>query len=307
MFWTVYLVLAVALVLFLYFFARRVRLHSTADRLSLGDYVSIVATVLNVILLVVAVVSLHVAVDAYLDAKGSGKKQEERLDQQQRVLEGSRQALDAVVQGLSRQQNTLEKARDALDSSVRTAIAQQRLLGQSVANSEQQLHILKAQWERELEQPDIHAQLLYPQAPAVVLSNSSKVKPVRQGLYELIMFNIDRPRNADSFQIVETVATPIDFIPPEGSYLPTMLNLHLDPNEPLAKGNRLFGYLSISCADCATRRAYWILIKWGEAGWYREAKNDGYPFFKLKPNNIEVYVSDFLSRKDLLSIPLAPD
>ncbi len=307
MLWTIYLVLMVALVSFLYLFARRVRRHSTTDQLSLGDYVSIVATVLNVIVLVVAVVSLHVAVDAYLDAKESGKKQEERLDQQQKVLEGSRQALDAVVQGLSKQQNTLEKARDALDSSVRTAIAQQRLLGQSVTNSEQQLHILKAQWERELEQPDVHAQLVYPFGPAIIVSNSSKVKPVRQGLYELIMLNIDRPRNGDAFQWVSTVATPIDFIPPEGSYLPAALNLHLDPNEPLVKGNRLFGYLSISCADCASRRAYWVLIKWGEEGWYREAKDDGYPFWKLKANNIDGYVSDFMSRKDLLRMPLNLD
>lgn len=112
---------------------------------------------------------------------------------------------------------------------------------------------------------------------------------------------------SDTFQLVSIVATSIDFIPPEGSYLPTKLDLRLDPNEPLAKGNRLFGYLSINCADGATRRAYWVLIKWGEEGWYREVKNDGYPFLKLRPNNIEGYVSNFLLHKDLLQMPLTQD
>jgi hypothetical protein len=199
----------------------------------------------------------------------------------------------------------LEKSRQALDSSVSTAIAQQQLLSQSVANSKTQLGILKAQWARELERPDVHAALCFPERLSVQLSNSSRVKPVRDGLYQLIMFNIDRPYSRN-FQLVQTASTPLGTIPPSFSYLPSNLNILLDPAEDLTKGNRLFGYLSISCAECVTPRTYWALIKYGEEGWYREIKaGEKYPFPQLTPANIEGYVSDFLKHKDLIQMPIS--
>jgi hypothetical protein len=301
-----YVVLGLAVGGFLVLFARRVRTQEGAKRLSLADYISVASTILNVVLLVIAVVSLHIASNAYFDAKKSGEKQELRLSEQQKSLDASRAVLDKVVQALGQQLDVLEKSKDTLDSSVLTSAAQQKLLAQNVVNSKKQLTILQAEWQRELEQPDVHAALLYPQDLAIVLSNSSKVKPVKQGLYQLIMFNIDRPVTADHFQLVQTTATAIDFIPPAGAFLPSRADLLLQPNEPLVKGNRLFGYLSISCAECSNRRAYWVFIKYGEAGWYRELKDGAYPFTKLRPDNIERYVSDFMNHNDPIEIPKSP-
>jgi hypothetical protein len=100
------------------------------------------------------------------------------------------------------------------------------------------------------------------------------------------------------------MATKVDAIRPDGSYLPSTLELILDPNEPLKNGTRLYGYLSISCPECIAHRVYWVLIKYGEEGWYTElSKADSEYSLKvlgnLTPSIVDGYVSSFLSRKDL--------
>jgi len=185
--------------------------------------------------------------------------------------------------------------------------AQQELLQQSVETSRNQLAVLDAQWKRELEQPDIHAVLLYPAKPSVIVMNKSSIKPVKNGLYQLIMLNINRWLG-DRYQLVQTKATQVDSIRPDGSYLPSSLELILDPNEPLKNGDRLYGYLSISCPECIAHRMYWVLIKYGEDGWYAElSKTDSEyspkALANLNPSIIDGYIGSFLSREDLVAMP----
>jgi hypothetical protein len=298
----IYIVVGLAAAVFLFSFLTRIRTHISTERLSLVDYVSVASTLLNVVLLLLAVVSLHVAYDAYSDAKDSGAKQEESLSEQQKSLEGTRGALESVTQALKRQGDTLEKSRESLNSSVKTAVAQQELLARSLANSKRQLDILEAEWKRELEQPDIHAAVLYPQEPAIFLYNTSKIKLAREGSYQLIMVNLDRRRGA-RFQVVQTVATPIGVLGPGGSHLPSQLALQLDPNEPLVKGNRLFGYLIVDCAECKVNRFYWVFLRYGEEGVFREANGERHPLQKMQAAWVETSVSDLLQQKDLIRMP----
>jgi len=293
----VYGALGIGLAVFVVFLFQGVRAHSAErQRLPLSDYVAVVGAVLNIVLLVIAVGSLHVAVTTYQDAKHSG-------EEQTKSLQSSRDALEGVARSLDKQGGTLEKSRQALDASAATAVAQQKLLSQSVANSRKQLGVLQAQWARELEQPDIHALLIYPQSPAIIVQNTSKIKPVRAGLYQIILFNLDRPQGTQ-LSLVENVATPVDFIEPAGSFLPANLNLVPVPGGPQpVKGDRLFGYLSIGCAECKVHRAYWVFMKYQEDGRYCEAKGMDYPFYKLTTANVEGYVSEFLKRSDLVEMP----
>lgn len=296
----VYLLLVVfigSLIVFMYLSSRNQ--HKTAG-LSLADKTNIIATVVNLVMLILAVVSIQIAVESYKDAQESGS-------QQQQTLNASKEALLFVVEALKDQKETLEDSHRALKQSVDIIAAQQTLLEQSVEISRNQLAVLDAQWKRQLEQPDIHALLVYPVMPSVIVMNKSKIKPVKDGLYQLITLNIDRWLG-NRYQSVSTVATNVDAIRPDGSYLPSRLEFILDPNQPLEKGNRLYGYLSVSCPDCIAHRLYWVLIKYGEEGWYAELPKFDEELSlvslgKLTPSTVEGHVNQFLSRKGLHAIP----
>lgn len=293
----VYGALGVGLVIFAVFLVRGIHEHASAgQRLPLSDYVAVAGALLNIVVLVIAVISLHVAITTYQDAKRSG-------EEQTKALQSSRDALSGVAQSLDKQAGTLERSRQALDVSVTTAVAQEKLLSESVANSRKQLGMLQAQWARELEQPDIHAFLVYPQNPSIIVQNISKIKPVRTGLYQIFLLDLDRPKGT-RLSLVENAATPVDFIEPSGRFLPAGLNLMPAPGDPQpVKGDRLFGYLSIGCADCKTHRSYWVFMRYQEEGRYCEGKGMEYPFFRLTPENVEGYVSAFLRRSDLVEMP----
>lgn len=277
------------------------KLYRQNLRLSLADNTNIVMTIVNLVLLVVAVVSLQIAVNSYLDAQESGR-------QQQQILDASKQSLSSVVGALNKQQRSLDDSRDALTQSVKITTAQQKLLQESVKTSRSQLAVLDAQWKRELEQPDIRVALVYPANPSFIVMNQSKTKPLREGHYQLITLNIDH-WEGDRYQMVQTRGSEIGAsIPPGGSFLPTEFALRLDPNQPIEKGNRLYGYLNISCPDCTTVRVYWVLIKYGEQGWYAEIPIHDKEYSlsvlsTLTPTTVEAHIRNFLLRNDLIEMP----
>lgn len=276
------------------------RQHRQNKRLSLADITNIVITIVNIVLLVLAVVSLHIAVKSYLDAQESGS-------QQLQALNASKSSLSSVLEALKKQQGTLDDSRHALEQSVKIITAQENLLQQSVQTSRKQLAVLDAQWKRQLEQPDIHAVLVLPNDLSVGIINKSKIKPLKDGHYQLNTINIDRWLG-DRYQLVGTRGTDVMPLPPGGSMLPTNLALHLDPDQPIEKGNRLYGYLTVSCPDCITARVYWVLIKYGEEGYYAELSKDDKEYslgalLRFTPSTVEDHVKHFLSRKDLIVMP----
>ena len=294
------IVLIVGLSAFLYLHIRR---QYRTQGLSLGDKTNVVMTAVNLVLLILAVASIHIAIKSYQTAQEAGT-------QQQRTLDSSKESLQSVVGVLKEQQRTLDESRRALKESVDIVTAQKKLLEQSVQTSRNQLAVLDAQWKRQLEQPDLHAVLVYPAKPAVLVTNKSKTKPAKDGVYALIALNIDR-WSGDRYQMVQQASHKVDTVRPEGSYLPTSLELRLDPDQSLEKGNRVYGYLSVSCPDCVANRLYWVLIKHGEQGWFAEVPNNDPEYslitlMKLAPSNVEEHVNRFVSRKDLIPMLTKP-
>jgi hypothetical protein len=77
--WVAYGVVGIGLIVLKVLFPMRVRF--------LGD-------VLNIFLLVIATISLHVAITAYQDAKRSGEEQTKALTASRKALAGVRESLD---------------------------------------------------------------------------------------------------------------------------------------------------------------------------------------------------------------------
>jgi hypothetical protein len=149
----VYLLLIVFIGSFAAFVYLHIRNQSKKQELSLSDKTNIVMIFVNLVFLILAVVSIHIAVKSYQAAQESGK-------QQQQTLDASKDSLSSVVVALKKQQETLEDSRQALRQSVSIIAEQQVLLQQSVKTSRNQLAVLDAQWKRQLEQTDIARQQL---------------------------------------------------------------------------------------------------------------------------------------------------
>lgn len=137
MFIVIYVLVAIlvgGIVVFLYL---HIRSGKRPQKLALSDKTNIVATIVNLVMLVLATVSIHVALTSYQAAQESGT-------QQQRTLDASKVALSSVVETLKRQQESLNDSRLALQRSVDIITAQKVLLEQSVKTSRNQLAALDA-------------------------------------------------------------------------------------------------------------------------------------------------------------------
>jgi len=160
----------------------------------LSDKANMVMTIVNLVLLVLALISIHVALNSYWTAQESGK-------QQQQALDASKNSLASVVSSLGEQKKALDSSRQSLEHSLETAIQQQMLLQQNVQIARNQLVVLDAQQKRLSEQNDILRQqselnrslahvgiepylecdLFYPEPgekedPFIVIINKSRIK-----------------------------------------------------------------------------------------------------------------------------------
>lgn len=139
----VIVLLIVGLVFFMYLYRGK----------PLSDKTNIVATIVNLCMLVLALISIHVALNSYRTAQESGK-------QQQITLDASKNSLESVVSSLNEQQKALDSSRQSLENSLDTAIQQQTLLQQNVRIARNQLMVLEAYQKRLSEHSDLlHRQL----------------------------------------------------------------------------------------------------------------------------------------------------
>jgi hypothetical protein len=167
-------ILIVGLAAFLYI---QLRNKHRTQGLSLSDKTDIAKMAMSLGSLIMAVISLYIAINSYQSAQESDL-------QQRQTLSASKDSLLSVVDVLKNQQSMIEDSRYALRQSIDIITAQKDLLQQSVETSRNQLAVLDAQWKRQLEQPDIYAALVYPAKTAVLVSNKSNIKPVKDGLYQ---------------------------------------------------------------------------------------------------------------------------
>lgn len=114
--------------------------------------------------------------------------------------------------------------------------------------------------------PDVTMRLVFPERPALLLENNSDATAT-QIKYTVALLNIDGPDVGKPAQI--PIAT-FDFIKghekggPQNLFDPPQIAK--TPN----KGQKLFGWIQISCPSCIKTHYYWAYIHFGLSGWYSE-------------------------------------
>lgn len=271
--------------------------------LNLSDHLGIanliIGSLINAIVLIVAIASLKIAFDSFYSAKQSG-------DEQLKALEAARKAI--ITTG-TEQKISLDQSHNALDSVVKIAAAQQKLLSKSLMTSKTQLTIIQKQRQRELERPNIYAELVNTSSLekygytdnllAIKVYNRSH-KVARDVIYRFIMIDLERPNGTGHFETCYINSDTLTPIAPGPPFLTRSLQL----NGPVPnKSDRLFGYLYVECPECETQRVYWLYYKYDEAGWYHEGASSDYPdLFKITSNNVNEVLKSFQKHPNLLKI-----
>jgi hypothetical protein len=116
--------------------------------------------------------------------------------------------------------------------------------------------------------PDVFLRLVYPRAPALILINHSSAV-ARDIKYAVAVWNMDLPNRADPLPI--PIST-FDWIRPFNESGPSSIFGSPSVAQLLRPGDRLFGYIFISCPDSTRDRGFIVYIVWGEGGWFSEDK-----------------------------------
>jgi hypothetical protein len=117
------------------------------------------------------------------------------------------------------------------------------------------------------ERADITAKFVYPDSIALVLMNYSQA-PVRDPGYFMMLWNLDSP-GRDPLPIPSQNFNG-DRIIPNQEMVPLAI-VTLKKVAPLVKkGDRLFGFVTVTCPDCLRPRSYYVYAVHGDRGWFTE-------------------------------------
>jgi hypothetical protein len=116
------------------------------------------------------------------------------------------------------------------------------------------------------EKPDISIRLVYPTAPAVYFINSSNVI-LRDYKYWFAIVDLTKsqPAKMDALQIPSANG---DWIRPRDKAGP--MDIFSRVASSMQAGDRLTGYIGVTCPKCKKTRRFWVDIRWQEGGWYSE-------------------------------------
>ena len=134
------------------------------------------------------------------------------------------------------------------------------------------------------EKPDVSLALVDISSVAVLVVNAGDMV-VRDPKYSLLLWNLDLPDRQDPLPIPVTGLK--DWVRPHENLGPQAA-ISLPTVQPLVQlGNRLLGYMSVSCPDCKRTKYYWVYVVAGQHGWYSELPDGKYPatngLFRLIP------------------------
>lgn len=77
-------------------------------------------------------------------------------------------------------------------------------------------------------------------------------------------------------------------------------------NTRVKVGDRVFGYVGVTCALCKTRRIYWVYAKLGTDGWYTEAlESPSFAKIEQRLDSIRDQLDAFLNTFKGEKIPIA--
>ncbi len=117
--------------------------------------------------------------------------------------------------------------------------------------------------------PEVVLHFVYPTSPALVLQNVTD-GIARDMLWEVVLWNIDLPDRIDPLPIPSTAYS---WLRPRSSGGPQSLFDTPQVASLLKPGSRLYGSAEVSCPECERSHTYFVFIKWGESGWFAEAKD----------------------------------
>ena len=116
------------------------------------------------------------------------------------------------------------------------------------------------------EKPDVSVVLVYSKEPALILNNTSNVV-AREIKYWFAIWNLNRIANnmPSPLQIPSATA---DWIRPKDRVGP--MNIFNRVLSQLQSGDRLTGYIGVTCPNCLKTRLFWVDINYDQGGWYAE-------------------------------------
>ena len=121
------------------------------------------------------------------------------------------------------------------------------------------------------ELPDVSIRLVHPKTPGVVavamhsLARDIEISPV--------LWNLDLQTNDSLFVYktkfewmrVDQIGAPSPVVHPD------------DVKSRVKEGNRVLGFITVTCSNCIGVRVYWIYFVYGAGGWYSEITTGGTP------------------------------
>jgi hypothetical protein len=126
-----------------------------------------------------------------------------------------------------------------------------------------------------LTSPDVIARVVGLKEPAIFIQNVSTVL-AREAVYQIVLWNLDSTRD-DSIPLVQRSISFIRAGEGSGPY-----PLTEDNSLPFTKpGDRLFGYLEVTCPECAKTKPYWVFTIYQHGGWYAEFPEAQFPMSSL--------------------------
>jgi hypothetical protein len=131
------------------------------------------------------------------------------------------------------------------------------------------------------QEPDLGMEFVSPQDVAFRMVNLSDAI-VRDAKYTFVLVDLDGPRTVVSgdsaipqiLQIPTTVNSG-DFLKPRHKYMQRPLSTFQGVQTVVKQGDRIFGYVTVTCPNCVKERSYWVYFVNGPGGWYYEFTGDG--------------------------------
>jgi hypothetical protein len=118
-------------------------------------------------------------------------------------------------------------------------------------------------------QPDVQLSFVIPSETGLLLHNTSG-KLATNIKYWDIAWNLDLPSHTDP---LPSSTASFDYIRSHEYGGPQ--GIFSDPGikQFIKQGDRLFGFVAVTCPDCFKTRGYLFYITWGTGGWYCELPN----------------------------------
>ncbi len=142
------------------------------------------------------------------------------------------------------------------------------------------------------QKPDISACLLQPKDFALALINTSASDiAVRDPEYNIAVWDLDIPDDKPHGVLVST-PNPQRWISRREYVIVYAMSFLPHIGSMLKSGDRVFGWVTVACPDCAKYKAYWVYGVYGQSGWYSQIHGDALPDFNLMRTQIPAIRKD---------------